>query len=104
MKPRDENHYVRMSEDAGNNHIISRVQPVCPNDACSLCANAAVRLRLVVGTSGAVKEVTALGANPRLAEAAIRAVKQWRYERYVLNGRPVKYETRTTILSWLCRT
>jgi protein TonB len=60
---------------------------------------------LAVKKSGAVKQVSVVRAgDSRLAEAALHAVKQWRYNPYILNGSPVEYETRTTIKSWICRT
>jgi protein TonB len=34
---------------------------------------------------------------PVLAQAAIDAVKQWRYRPYVLNGEPVEVDSRITI-------
>jgi len=34
---------------------------------------------------------------PELASSAVEAVKQWRYEPFALDGKPVKTETRITI-------
>ena len=62
-----------------------------------------MKVKLVVGKSGTVKQVTIVRtADLKLAEAAEHAVKQWRYEPYVLNGSPVEYETYITIKSWMC--
>ena len=93
---------VHISEALGNRLVAHRVQPVCP-DACSLCDQTEVKLKLLVSKSGTVNRVTPLSGDWRLAEAAIDAVKQWRYERYVLQGAPVEYETYITVKSWLCR-
>jgi TonB family protein len=40
----------------------------------------AVQLEAVVRADGTVKEVHILGGHPMLADAAVQAVKQWRYE------------------------
>jgi hypothetical protein len=94
---------VHLSEGAGNRLVKYWVQPRCPDDSCTRCGDAEVVLKLVVKRSGAVKQITVVHAREaRLAEAAIDAVKQWRYERYILNRSPVEYETYTTIKSWMC--
>ena len=97
--------YVHLSEAAGDRLVAYRVQPICPNDGCARCRDAEVVLKVVVKRSGTVKRVTVVrAADSRLAEAARNAVQQWRYERYMLNGSPVEYETHTTIKSWSCGT
>ena len=98
-------HRVHLSEGAGNRLVKYRVQPRCPDDSCTRCEDAEVNLKLVVGKSGTVKQITVVRTpDPKLAEAAMNAVNQWRYERYMLNGSPVEYETYTTIRSWMCGT
>jgi hypothetical protein len=94
---------LQMTEGAGNRRVTHRVEPICPEDACTLCKHAEVVLFVVVGKSGTVKQVIVVhGGDSRLADAALSAVKQWRYERYIFNGIPVEYVTRTTIKSWMC--
>ena len=96
---------LHLSEAAGNRLVKYRVVPRCPDDSCTRCENAEVNLKLVVGKSGTVKQITVVRTpNLKLAEAARNAVKQWHYERYFLNGSPVEYETHTTITSWICGT
>ena len=102
LEQKEECACVHISEALGNRLVAHRVQPVCP-DACSLCEHAEVKLKLLVSKSGTVKRATPISGDWRLAEAATDAVKQWRYERYVLQGAPVEYETYTTVKSWLCR-
>jgi TonB family protein len=71
---------VHLSRAVGDSLIQYRIQPICPYDTCSRCANAEVVLKLVVKKSGTVKQLTAVQAgNSRLAEAALDAVKRWRY-------------------------
>jgi periplasmic protein TonB len=104
LRQKGEGH-LYISEGAGNRRITQRIQPICPDDSCTLCEHAEVILQLAVNKSGAVKQVSVVRAgDSRLAEAALHAVKQWRYSPYILNGSPVEYETRTTIKSWTCRT
>jgi TonB family protein len=96
-------HRLHLSEAEGNRHVRHRVEPACPENACKGCEEAKVTLKVVVGKNGAVKEVTVFRTSNRtLGEAAREAVRQWRYERYLLNDGPVEYETYTTIRSWKC--
>jgi TonB family protein len=39
----------------------------------------------------------ALSEDPRLREAAVKAVKQWEYRPYLLNGQPVEVETQVAV-------
>ena len=46
----------------------------------------AVILEAVIGTDGAVRDVRVLRSIPLLDDAAVAAVKQWRYSPTLLNG------------------
>ena len=56
-----------------------------------------VDLRAVIGADGTVKGVTVLSGNPKLAEAGIQAVRQWRYSPHEVLGHPVEVETNIKI-------
>jgi outer membrane biosynthesis protein TonB len=56
-----------------------------------------VDLRAVIGADGTVKGVTVLSGNPKLVEAGIQAVRQWRYSPYEVVGHPVEVETNIKI-------
>jgi len=76
--------------------LVSKVDPEYPADAQSHGIYGNVVLRAVVSIQGAVLSPTIISSpDPQLAEAAIKAVGQWRYQPSLLNGEPV--ETATTI-------
>src|SRR6202034_3184183 len=52
-----------------------------------------LQLKALIGADGSVKEVTVLSGNPRLAVAAMRAVRQWHYSPNQLLGGPAEVET-----------
>jgi len=65
-------------------------------------------LRIVINGQGKVIEAAlipfdewpanqALGEDPRLREAAVKAVKQWEFRPYLLNGQPVEVETQVAV-------
>ena len=56
-----------------------------------------VVLMAVIGTDGSVKDLRVESGLPMLAQAAIDAVKQWRYKPYLLNGEPVAVDTQVIV-------
>jgi len=52
-----------------------------------------LQLKALIGPDGSVKEVTVLSGSPGLAKAGVRAVRQWRYSPYLVQGSPVEVET-----------
>jgi hypothetical protein len=52
-----------------------------------------VQLKALIGADGSVKEVTVLSGSPELAKAGMRAVRQWHYSPYLVQGSPVEVET-----------
>ena len=56
-----------------------------------------VRLRAIIATDGSVRELTLLSGNPLLAQAAMAAVREWRYRPTLLNGQAVAVETYITV-------
>jgi hypothetical protein len=52
-----------------------------------------LRLKALIGADGSVKEVTLLSGNPKLAEVAMRAVRQWHYRPFQVLGSPIEVET-----------
>jgi protein TonB len=52
-----------------------------------------VVLNAVVSEEGAVTDVKATHGPDSLAQAAIDAVRWWRYDPYVVNGQPVAVQT-----------
>jgi protein TonB len=57
-----------------------------------------VQLEIVIGEDGSVTEAKVL-ASPRgdLSQAALAAVKQWKYEPYKLKGQAIPTQTQVNI-------
>jgi periplasmic protein TonB len=73
------------------------VQPIYPPLARAARIQGAVVLRAVISREGKVRDLEVLNGHPMLAQAALDAVRQWRYRPYYLNGEPVEVETRVTV-------
>lgn len=73
--------------------LVRKVAPVYPPLARQARIQGTVVLRIVIDKEGAVSNLQLLSGHPMLAPAAIDAVKQWRYGRYVSEDKPVEVET-----------
>jgi periplasmic protein TonB len=78
-------------------NLILRVQPLYPPLARQARIQGQVILRAVISRDGVIGNLQVLSGHPMLVQAAIDAVKQWRYRPYSLNGEPVEVETQVTV-------
>jgi periplasmic protein TonB len=56
-----------------------------------------VLLQAEISKDGAIETLRLISGHPMLAPAAIEAVKQWHYQPYQLNGKPVAVETQVQV-------
>ena len=73
--------------------LIRRVAPEYPKKARKKGVEGVVRLHAIIGKDGTVQELTLVYGDPLLTDAALKAVRQWRYEPMRLNGDPVEVDT-----------
>jgi periplasmic protein TonB len=71
--------------------LIHRVEPDYPGVAVSGKVSGTVILEATVNEAGVVTDVKVLRSILLLDKAAIKAVRQWRYQPLVLNGQPVPF-------------
>lgn len=71
--------------------LIHRVEPEYPAMAVGAKVSGTVILEATVNEAGMVTDVTVLRSILMLDQAAIKAVKQWRYAPLMLNGQPVPF-------------
>jgi peptidyl-prolyl cis-trans isomerase A (cyclophilin A) len=83
--------------------LISKVQPVYPIDAKKAGVSGTVVLSAVIGTDGIITELQVVSGPDLLRQAALDAVKQWRYRPYLLNDEPVEVRTTVNIIFTLAR-
>lgn len=58
----------------------SRVAPIYPELARRMNLTGVVKVQVVVASNGTVKDAKVVGGHPLLANAALDAVKKWRFE------------------------
>jgi protein TonB len=51
----------------------------------------------VIGKEGTIENLRLTSGHPMLAQAALDAVRQWRYRPYLLNREPVEVDTEITV-------
>lgn len=78
-------------------NLIRRIQPDYPLLAKQARIQGVVLLRAVIGRDGRIENLQVLSGHPMLVQAALEAVRQWRYRPYILNDEPVEVETQITI-------
>jgi len=63
-----------------NRKVKSKVAPVYPELAKRMFITGVVKIQVTVSANGSVKSVKLVGGHPVLANAALDAAKQWRFE------------------------
>ena len=61
--------------------ILSNPQPVYPELARRMNLEGVVKVELIVGTDGEIKDAKVLGGHPILVDTTLRALHNWKYER-----------------------
>jgi len=88
---------IRVAARVAEANLIHDVTPQYPPEAGRARLEGTVLLMAVIGKDGSVKDVRVESGLPILAQAAIDAVRQWRYKPYLIDGEPVEVDSRITI-------
>jgi protein TonB len=84
---------IRVSSGVAQGNLIHDVKPPYPPLARQARIQGTVILQAVIGKDGTIQNLRVVSGHPMLAQAALEAVKQWRYKPYFLNGEPVDVDT-----------
>ncbi|MFN9429429.1 MAG: energy transducer TonB, partial [Acidobacteriota bacterium] len=86
---------VRVGGNVQAAKLVSTVSPVYPPDCKREGVSGSVLLNAVIGKDGSVASLEPANEflDARLREAAMSAVKLWRYQTTLLNGNPVEVAT-----------
>lgn len=88
---------ARVSRGVMEGMLIYKVLPVYPSIGRAIRAQGTVVLQATISRAGTIENLHAVGGPPVLQQAALDAVKQWRYRPYLLNGEPVEVETTVNV-------
>jgi TonB family protein len=73
--------------------IIRQISPIYPSNARAMGLQGQVELQIRVNKDGSVDNIKRVSGNPILANAAMDAVRRWRYEPYKIDGQPIEMDT-----------
>jgi TonB family protein len=71
--------------------------PTYPPDATAAGVEGLVQAEIVVNEQGLVTDARVLNSNPLLDEAALKAVREWRYDPTLVNGKAVPVKMTVTV-------
>jgi TonB family protein len=88
---------LKIPGDLMAQHIVYRVMPEYPEPARQAGVQGVVALDTQVNAEGAVTGVRFLNGPEELSQAAIDAVRWWRYDPFLVNGQPKPVETTVAV-------
>jgi TonB family protein len=88
---------VRVASGVVQGLLISRVPPVYPPVARQARIQGVVTLQAQIDKEGNVKQLDLISGHPLLVQAAMDAVKQWKYKPFLLNGKPCEVDTQIQV-------
>jgi TonB family protein len=77
--------------------LLHRVEPEYPEEALAQRIQGPVTLDVRIAPDGTVETVNSVNGQRLLADAAIAAVRQWRFKPHVSNGQAVEMQTRVIL-------
>jgi protein TonB len=78
-------------------NLIHKVEPQYPTIAKQLHIEGTVIVKAIISRDGVITHAEAERGQTLLAQAALAAVRQWRYRPYYLNHEPIEVETEITV-------
>ncbi|MGH9566638.1 MAG: energy transducer TonB [Candidatus Angelobacter sp.] len=89
---------IRVSSGVSTGNLIRKITPQYPSIARTAHISGSVILEAEISKQGDVVNLHVIGGPPLLRQAAVEAVKQWKYRPYLLNGEPVVVDTQVTVI------
>ena len=78
--------------------LLRKIEPIYPKFAKDSRITGTVTLKATITKSGAIEGLQVISGPKILDEAALNAVKFWRYRPYMLNNEPVEVQTTINIV------
>jgi protein TonB len=78
--------------------LIQKVTPTYPPIAKAARVQGTVVLQATISKQGTIEDLRVISGPAMLQQAALDAVRQWRYRPYLLNNEPVEVETSVQVI------
>ena len=79
-------------------NLLEKTMPQYPVIAKAARIQGTVVLQATISQNGLIQNLRVISGPPLLQQAAIDAVRSWRYKPYLLNGEPVEVETTINVV------
>ena len=89
---------VRISAAEAVGLLLQKTQPSYPPIAKAAHISGTVVLQATISKTGSIEEPQVISGPAMLQQAALDAVRQWRYKPYFINNRPVEVETTINVI------
>jgi len=93
----------RVSSGTVEGLLIQKTMPVYPAVARATGTSGTVTLGAIISKTGTIENLRVISGPMMLQQAALDAVRTWRYRPYLLNGQPVEVETTVNVTFTLQR-
>jgi TonB family protein len=88
---------VEIPSSTAESNLIHRVEPEYPEEARLGGIQGQVVLKVHISPDGSVQQCKLMSGEPVLANAAMTAVKQWRFKPHRVKGKPAEMQTTITL-------
>lgn len=87
-----------ISSGVATGMLISQTPPIYPSIAKAARVSGTVVLHASIATNGAIKDLQVVSGPAMLRQAAVDAVRTWRYKPYKLSNEPVEVQTTISVV------
>jgi protein TonB len=94
---------VNVSAGVAAGHLVRQTPPVYPPIARAARVSGTVVLGATISKSGATQDIRVISGPTMLRQAAVEALRGWRYRPYLLNNAPVDISTTVSVIFALNR-
>lgn len=88
---------IKIPQSVAQGALIFKVNPEYPAVARAARVQGSVRMHAIISADGTIQHLQVISGNPLLVGAVLEAVKKWRYQPYLLDGKPAEVETSITV-------
>ena len=88
---------ITLPSEVSQKLLLDKLPPAYPQQALRQGVEGAVVVQALIGTDGSIESLKLIRGPLVLGAAACKAIKQWRYKPYFLNGQAVEAQTYVTV-------
>jgi len=89
---------INISGGVAQGMLLNKTAPSYPPIAKAARVSGTVVLQAMISKTGTIENLRVISGPAMLQQAALEAVKSWRYRPYLLNGDPVEVETTVNVV------